>query len=440
MTDRRLPLVLSGLTALRVGASFLTYVLAARRFGVGPEMDLFFLAITPLLALVNVTEAAGVGAAITFYARLQARPATERDRAVAGLFLYVGGALLLLGALFAVAAGPVAGALGGGLAPEPLARLTALLRFSALGVALAPIGLIAGVGLLRARARFFTAAALAFVPSAIQIAALLTVANTAERFVAALVLGHAAAAVAGLLAAARELRPAWRAADGRAALAFLKEVAPFAVAELALQGIYVRERQIAAGLPPGSLSALGMGLRLVAVAGTVVSTGIEHTALPAIATAQFGGAAPRARRHAREALLYAAALTVAVGIPVFAVPDLWVRLAFQRGAFDELAVALTASAAAAYVGLYAFNALGRVAIAAAFGRGRGWRVAAANALVLLVYLGLSAPMARAGGYGGLALAASISLALGTVLALAAGLDVRPAPSTPDSTPVPRSAA
>jgi putative peptidoglycan lipid II flippase len=424
MTDRRLPLVLSGMTAIRVGASFVTYVLAARRFGVGPEMDLFFLGVTPLLAVINITEAAGVGAAINFYARLQARSGPERDRAVAGLFLHVGGSLLLFALAFALAARPLAVALGGGLPPHQLDRLTHLFRVSGIGVALAPVGLIAGIGLLRARARFLTAATLAFVPSAVQIVALLTVAHSAERFVTAFVLGHALAALAGLSSAARELRPAWKSPDGAAALAFLREVLPFAVAELALQGVYIRERQLAAGLPPGSLSALALGQRLVAVAGTVVSTGIEHTALPTIAAAQFGGAPAVARRHARQALLFSALLTIAAGIPTFAFPELWVRLAFRRGAFDDMAVALTAGAAAAYVGLYAFNALGRVAIAAAFGRGRGWRIAAANGLVLAVYLALSAPMARAWGYGGLAFAASIVLTLGTLLALAAGFDPR----------------
>jgi putative peptidoglycan lipid II flippase len=427
MTGRRLPLVLSSLTALRVGASFVTYMLAARRFGVGPEMDLFFLGITPLLALINITEAAGVGAAINFYARLQTRRGPERDGAVAGLFAYVGGGLVLFAVAFAAAAHPVAAALGRGLPPPQLDRLTDILRLSVIGVAAAPIGLVAGIGLLRARARFLTAASLAFVPSAIQIAALLTVADTAERFVAAFVVGHSVTALVALWAAARELKPAWHAPDRRAAGAFVREVLPLALAELAIQGLYVRERQLAAGLPPGSLSALALGQRLVAVAGVVVSTGIEHTALPAIATAQFGGQEASARRRSRDAVWYAGLLTVLAGIPVFAFPELWVTLAFRRGAFDELAVALTASAAAAYVGLYAFNALGRVAIAGAFGRGRGWRIAAANGIVLLLYLGLSAPMARAGGYGGLALAASTALALGTVLALAAGFDFTRAP-------------
>jgi putative peptidoglycan lipid II flippase len=432
MTDRRLPLALSGLTALRVGASFVTFVLAARRFGVSAEMDLFFLAVTPLLALVNITEAAGIGAAINFYARLQGHDAAARDRAVTGLFVYVGSGFLVLAIAFTALAGPAAGFLGRGLPPEQVSRLTGLLRLSGLAIAVAPIGLIAGVGLLRARGRFLTAAALAFIPSVTQVVALLTVADSAERFVGAFIAGHAAAGLIGLLASARDIRPAWSAPDALAAVAFLREVLPFAVAELALQGLYIRERQLAAGLPPGSLSALALGQRLVAVAGTVVSTGIEHTALPRIATAQFGGAATRARGHAREALLFAAVLTIAVGIPLFALPDLWVRLAFQRGAFDEVAVVLTAGAAAAYFGLYVFNALGRVAIAAAFGRGRGWRIAAANWLVLLVYLAASAALVRSGGFVGLALAASVALILGTLLALAAGFDFGPA--DPASTP------
>jgi putative peptidoglycan lipid II flippase len=421
VTRRDLPLLLSGLTALRVGASFLTYVLAAHRFGVGPEMDLFFLGITPLLALINITEAAGVGAAINFYARLQGRTGQERDRAVAGLFLHVGAAFLVGAGLFALAARPIAHALGGDLPAPQLERLTALFRFSALGMALAPIGLIAGIGLLRARARFVTAALLAFVPSAVQIAALLTVADTAERFLAAFVVGHAAAAVAGLSAAARELAPAWRVPDRRAAVAFLREILPLALAELALQSIYIRERQLASGLPAGSVSALALGQRLVSVAGVVVATGIEHTALPTIATAQFGGDPARARRHARDALLYTALLALAAGVPVFAFPETWVALAFRRGAFGDLAVALTAAAVTAYVGLYVFNAMGRVAVAAAFGRGLGWRIAGANLLVSGIYLVISAPLAAWGGFGGLALGASLAFGFGTVLVVAAGM-------------------
>jgi len=430
VTGRRLPLVLSGLTALRVGTSFLTYVLAARRFGVGTEMDLFFLAATPLLAVVNLTEAAGVGAAINFYARLQPRAPEERDRAIAGLFVHLGGGILLCGIVFFLAAGPVASFLGGGLGPGPTIRLGHMLRLSALGIALAPFGLVAGVGLLRARSRFLTAAALPFITSLIQVLALITFATTAERFLAAMVLGHAAAAVVGLAFSARELRPAWRAADPRAALAFLREILPLATAELALQGIYIRERQLAAFLPPGSLSALALGARLVGVAGAIVSTGIEHTAMPAIATAHFGGSAPQARRRSRDAVFFAALLTAVAGVVLFLWPELWVTLAFRRGAFDELAVLLTACAAAGYVGLFLFNALGRVAIAASFGRGLGWRIAAINGLLLLTYFLISAPLARAAGFGGLAIAASLSFTLGTLLAVATGLR----PATPEPAP------
>lgn len=429
MTDRRLPLLLSGLTGLRVAASLLVYGLAARRFGLGSELDLFILAVTPLLAAVNLTEAAGVGAAINFYARLQSVEGQERDQRVAGLFVYLGGALVLLGAGFGLAARPVAHLLGGGMPPAALERLVGLLRLSAVGMALAPLGLIAGVGLLRARNRFLMAAALPFIPVAIQVVALSTVVTTAEGWLIAFVTGHALAAVFGLLASSRVIRPAWRAPARAAPLAFVREALPFALAELCLQVLFLRERQLAAGLPPGSLSALFLGQRIVGVAGAVVSTGIEHTALPAIAMAQFGGSASRARRRSREAVAFVAVLTAFVGVLMFTWPELWVSLAFHRGAFDELAVTFTAAAAVGYLGLYVFNSLGRVAIAANFARGLGWRVAFTNGLLLLVYLGISSPLARSTGFFGLAIAASVSFCLGTVLALAAGLSLRSDPAS-----------
>jgi len=429
VTDRRLPLLLSGLTGLRVAASLVVYSLAARRFGLGSELDLFILAVTPLLAAVNLTEAAGVGAAINFYARLQSTEARERDRRVAGLFVYVGAALILLGAGFGLAARPVAHLLGGGIPPAALERLVGLLRLSAIGMALAPLGLIAGVGLLRARNRFLTAAILPFIAVAVQVVALLTVAKTAKGWLISFVAGHALAAVVGLTASSRVMRPAWRTPAGVAPLAFVREALPFAVAELCLQVLFIRERQLAAALPPGSLSALFLGQRIVGVAGAVVSTGIEHTALPAIATAQFGGSASGARRRSREAVAFVAVLTALVGVLLFTWPELWVTLAFHRGAFDELAVTFTAAAAVGYLGLYVFNSLGRVVIAANFARGLGWRVACSNGLLLLVYLGISYPLARSAGFFGLAIAASVSFCLGTVLALAAGLSLRSAPPT-----------
>ena len=421
MTDRRLPILLSGLTGMRVAASFVVYIVAARRFGIGPELDLFFLAVTPLLAAVNITEAAGVGAAVNFYARLQAVSPEERDRRVAALFVHVGGALVLLGAVFGLAASPLARVLGSGFPPDLFQRLVGMLRLSAVGMAVAPLGLIAGVGLLRAKSRFLTAAVFPFIPVAVQVIALLTVAHTPERWLTAFVVGHVMAGAVGLFSSARIVRPAWRYPTRAGSLAFVREALPLAVAELLLQGLFLRERQLAAALPPGSLSALFLGQRIVGVAGTVASTGIEHTALPAIATAQFGGSSTGARRRSRDALLFAAVLTLVGGVLLFSWPELWVTLAFRRGAFDELAVALTTTAAIAYVGLYVFNALGRVAIATDFARGLGWRVAAANGVLFSTYMVLSAPLAGRAGYVGLAIAASVSFALGTLLALAAGM-------------------
>lgn len=421
MTQRRLPIILSGLAALRVAASFLTYALAARRFGAGSELDIYFLAVTPLLAVVSITEAAGIGASINFSARLQGASRELHARAIAGLFVWLAVCLLLAGASFALCAGIVARFLGGGLPSAQIPRLERMLRISAVGVAVAPYTMVAGIGLLRAKGRFLTAASLTFIPVAVQLVVLLTVGNTAERLLLALVVGHAFAALAGASASARAMRPAWVAPLHTAPIRFFREIAPLAVAEAFLWAVYLRERQLAATLPPGSISALVLGQRLVAVAGTVVSTGIEHTVLPAVSRAHFAGAASIARKSSGDALMFGGLLTAVAGIALFLWPDGWVALLFSGGAFGTMATLMTATAASAYVGVYVFNALGRLAIVVDYGTGLGWRVALTNAILLCTYLLVSPRFLERGGFGGLALAASVSFILGTILAVVVGL-------------------
>ena len=421
VTLRRLPIVLSGLTALRVAASFLTYALAARRFGAGTELDVYFLAVTPLLAVVSITEAAGIGAAINFTFRQQGRGRELHARALAGLFVHLAAFLLLVGIVFAFCAGIAARSLGGGLPADQIPRLERMLRMSAVGIAVAPYSMVTGVGLLRAKGRFLTAASLAFIPVTFQLVALLTIGHTAERLLLALVVGHAFSAVVGASTSAHLMRPAWLAPLHTAPFTFFREIAPLGIAEALLWAVYLRERQLAAALPPGSISALVLGQRVVAVAGTVVSTGIEHTALPAISSAHFAGVESTARRRSRDALAFGSLLTVLAGIALFSWPDGWVALLFGGGAFGTMATLLTATAASGYVGIFVFNSLGRLAMVVNYGTGLGWRVVVANAILLCTYLIVSPVLLKSGGFGGLAVAASVSFILGTILAVAVGL-------------------
>lgn len=421
MIPRRLPVVLSGLAALRVAVSFLTYALAARRFGAGTELDVYFLAVTPLLAVIGITEAAGIGAAINFSFRLRGAGRDLHARAISGLFIHLAVFLFLAGAAFSLCAGIAARFLGGGLPTDQILRLERMLRISAVGIAVAPFNMVVGVGLLRAQSRFLTAASLTFIPVAVQLAVLLTIGQTAERLLLALVVGHLFAAIVGALASAREMRPDWVAPLHSAPFTYFREIAPLALAEGFLWVVYLRERQLAATLPPGSISALVLGQRLVAVAGTVVSTGIEHTALPAISSAHFAGAASVVRTRSTEALVFGALLTAIAGIVLFLWPDGWVALLFSGGRFGDTATLLTATAASAYVGIYVFNSLGRLATVVNYGTGLGWRVALTNAILLCTYLIVSPQFLRLGGFGGLALAASVSFILGTILAVVVGL-------------------
>src|SRR5260370_8034721 len=83
----RTALVLNGLFAIRVAIGFGSYALMARTFGTSAEMDAFWVAVTPTLVGVNLVEACGIGAALTYVELLRREPDTVRRSETLGLLV-----------------------------------------------------------------------------------------------------------------------------------------------------------------------------------------------------------------------------------------------------------------------------------------------------------------------------------------------------------------
>ena len=163
------------------------------------------------------------------------------------------------------------------------------------------------------------------------------------------------------------------------------------------------------------MSALALGLRLVGALGAFVSAGVEHTLAPAVARLHSAGNHRLAQRSVVRGLWVVAGFTVGPGIALLLAPRLWVRLAFQRGAFDEVSVVLTSTVLVGYIGVYVFNSVGRVLIAATMSRRRAWDCIVINGCVLLLYLLLAPRLAASNGLMGLAVSTSVALATATAL-------------------------
>lgn len=412
---QRVTLVLNGLFAVRVLLSLGFYILVARRFGTSAELDAYWLAVTPSLILVNLSEAAGVAASINYFTTIAHLTEDEQRSEVAG-FIY---AWLCAGALIAVGlvlgAREAAALLGPGLSDAGREQTTLLLRWASLAILAAPASILGAVGILRVSDRFVAAAVIALVPPAVQIAALVGGVRTVSGLAATFGAAYVVTAVFALAQLHLARHPAWLRPTFRHRRLLLAQLPPFMIAELLVQSVYLRERSLASLMGAGSVSALALGLRLVGALGAFVSAGVEHTLAPAVARLHSAGNHSLARRSVVRGLWVVAGFTVGPGIALLLAPRLWVRLAFQRGAFDEASVVLTSTVLVGYIGVYVFNSVGRVLIAATMSRRRAWDCIVINGCVLLLYLLLAPRLAASNGLMGLAVSTSVVLATATAL-------------------------
>lgn len=408
-------LLLNGMLAARMLLSLGFYVLVARVFGTSGRLDLYWLAITPPLALTNVMEAAGVAVSINYVTSLARLSEARQRREVAGL-VYVWLAIgLALAVGLLVLAPAIAARLGPGLPADRQAELTALLRLSSVAMCAGPAAMLGAVGILRAGGRYVAAAGVPLLAAGVQLGALLA----GARSVLALTASFALAYVVGAGVAFSQLQSAWKPAwrwPGFAGRQLLwRQLPPLVLAELLLQLVLVRERSLASLLEPGAISALSLGLRLVAALGVLTSAGVEHTLAPALSRFHWEGAHGAARVSLGRASLAVAAFALVPGLALVVAPELWVSLAFRRGAFNAASVALTSAAVVSYLGVYLFTSVGRVFVTAAMSRQQAWPCVAVNGAALLVYVPLAPALMTRFGIAGLASGTSVAFLAATVL-------------------------
>src|SRR5437879_13117068 len=87
----------------------------ARSLGTSPDMDAFWVGVTPTLVTVNMIEAAGIGSAVTFHTALFREPDARRRSEVAGFLVASLGACILLAVSVCMGAGAITSLLAPGL-------------------------------------------------------------------------------------------------------------------------------------------------------------------------------------------------------------------------------------------------------------------------------------------------------------------------------------
>jgi putative peptidoglycan lipid II flippase len=410
----RTALVLNGLFAIRVAIGFGSYALMAGTFGTSAEMDAFWVAVTPTLVGINLVEACGIGAALTYAERLRGEPDALRRSETLGLlvlWLILGTALGVASYLFA---DPVVQVLAPGMQGRLVAETAHLVQLASLALAVGPVMYLC-FGLLYAQGRFLHTALLSLLPSFVLAAGQLLGRADIRYLTALFVAGYVVGVLATIRSVVRHLalwgvRPRYDRAGS-----FFRQFLPLVAGGVFLQLIFVRERALASHLQVGAISALSYALRIVTVVGGLVAAGFDPIVTAAVARKHVARDVAGVRSDVRRSLVLVAVLAVIPGTVVVLFAEPIVTLLLARGRFGADSVQLTAAAVLGYFGVYVWSSTGRVLVPAAIGRRRATISLVISAVALIGYAIAAPAFADRWQVAGLALAASLAFGLATAL-------------------------
>jgi putative peptidoglycan lipid II flippase len=331
--------LLGGLTGILVDTGI------AANLGLSRSSDTFYVAFTVPYIIMNLLYATGQFSLVPFFAALQAGHApAELWRGFSYAMTLV---LLGLGsvALVGVVGAPVlVRAIAPGLAVTQTLYAAQLARW--LFLVIVPAGMAEVIrSFLLSQRRFAVSSAVGFFRNSIVVLCILFLFKRYGEY--SIVLGYLAgyfvqlSALGIQLVAAFPVRFSLTLAGGGEAFRNLHGAGKAQMGgALAWQGVTVVERIIASFLPPGSLTALNWGFKIMSTLAELLVGSVGTVALPALSRAVAHQAREEERRTFRDTLEICLALVAPAGVFCLLLNQNIIRLVFERGHFTAQATDL----------------------------------------------------------------------------------------------------
>ncbi|MEO0412188.1 MAG: murein biosynthesis integral membrane protein MurJ [Pseudomonadota bacterium] len=418
MSLARSALTVSAMTMASRVAGFARDWLMALTLGAGPAADAFFVAFKlPNFFRRLFAEGAFSAAFVPYFSAIHARDHAAGEafaRRVLSIFLPVLVLFIVVVELFmpAVVYGLTGGFKDGNAQKLALAIELSRLTFPFLAL-ISIVSLLSGI--LNGLSRFAAAAGVPVVlnlclMSAMLLAPLLGSAEPRDvaRFLAAGVTIAGMLQVLMLLAALR--RAGFALPLGRPSLSpnvvnMLKAMAPAAIGAGAVQINLLIDVLLATRyLPEGSISYLYYGDRLVQLPIGVIGVAVGTALLPSLARTLSIGDAARGNRLMNTALEMVLVITLPAMVALMTVPEVFIRILFEHGAFERSDTLATVRALMAYAcGLPAYVMI-KVFTPGFFARGDTKTPVRISIACLVLNTALGAALMQGLGHAGLALA------------------------------------
>lgn len=317
----------------------------AAHLGLSKSSDTFYAAFTIPYVLTNLLRTAGQFSLVPFFSSLEARHAPEGlwrgfSYAVSVIFLGLSG-VTALGAL--TAPWLIRGLAPGFTRPETLLA-SQLCRW--LFLILLPAGVAEAIrSFLFSQHRFAVAASGNFCRNGIVIASILLTFHRLGFY--SIVFGYIVGYLVQLGVLGAQLVVSFQvrysltlAGSGKAFRNLHGAGAAQVTAALGWHGLVVVERMIASFLPPGTLTALAYGMKIMSTLSELLAGSVGTAALPTLARAFARQQGEEVRRALRSAIQIVLLLISPVMVFCLMLSVHIIRLIFERGSFTPQATAL----------------------------------------------------------------------------------------------------
>jgi putative peptidoglycan lipid II flippase len=381
----------SGLTSLAAAASvasgLVLDVAIAARFGAGPKTDAFFVSARIPLGIVAIVMVGANQALVPVISTwLVKRGERETWRLTSILIVAALGAGVVIAAVSALLAWPLMRLIAPGLTRQDLALAVSLSRVMFFVV---PLVIVAETlrALLNARYSFVAPAAMNLVLNGVAAAIVITRSSSDPAVIAWGYLAGALAQLAFMLlvAFARGYRfsPTLAIRDPEVVAAGRLTVRPLIGAGLNPIA-RVGEQVVVSFLPPGSITILNYGYRLIsAIGGTVLFRSIIVTLIPRLTEAIAMGRTEEVRTTTRLGLRIMLVVSIPLTALMAVLAEPATRAVFQRGDFSGVAAGLLGTTLAVYSASLVGSAVQR-ALLAPFFAAKDTRIPLANTVVGVV--------------------------------------------------------
>ena len=389
--------------------SFLSQAIVAAYFGASAKLDAYVVGTTIPTTVYMIVSASLSAAGILYVNQLKAREGeAEARKKIGGLMIGLLAASVCMTILTFLLAYHLISLIAPGLGHEVHQNAVACLRITALSIPFLVLFSLM-TGLLQAEGRFYvTSLSSIFFVGLAPLPILLGQEASAEK----LAWGFNLSAVTSFILLFAVSISNQLIKNGPLEWFELKHAItlsmPVLLAGFFTHTVWVFERYFASSLPPGGISALNYGQRILNFVAGGLTFVTSTTLLSHLSSCLKNGDTSQAARFNYQVMKVTNVCAV-VGAVSIALGGEWiVRVAFARGQFDETAIALTTTSLQLYLGMFVAYLYSVVYARNALAVGEGTVMVTSTVVLLASYLLITPLLLRLFSFRGLALSASLA--------------------------------